>query len=238
VAAAKWRAISELLPVPSRWEIELPQIVFPDATGRGGVETGASLLLPHQHIGGWDVATGKTAPLPSQPHFGVTRRSNAESAWTVKVTGSSLRYTRTGPRTCMHYGARVPATGFLLIYLAPASYTDSTEGFVLASRPQSSARERLRCHSWHSLIFQSKSRVSRWNPWCLPLEGMRGQTPRTTLPSVMKPVAKFGVHLTRFVPVESSKGQAVVQLHAFVGQIQHGKGKAVFLLECLPHGNI
>ena len=37
---------------------------------------------------------------------------------------------------CKHYGAHVPAMGFLLIYLAPAFYTDSTEGFVRASRPQ------------------------------------------------------------------------------------------------------
>lgn len=37
---------------------------------------------------------------------------------------------------CKHYGARVPAMGFLLIYLAPAFYTDSTEGFLRASRPQ------------------------------------------------------------------------------------------------------
>jgi putative peptide zinc metalloprotease protein len=38
--------------------------------------------------------------------------------------------------TCKHYGARVPAMGFLLIYLAPAFYTDTSEGFVLASRYQ------------------------------------------------------------------------------------------------------
>ncbi len=37
---------------------------------------------------------------------------------------------------CKHYGARVPAMGFLLIYLTPAFYTDITEGFVQASRPQ------------------------------------------------------------------------------------------------------
>lgn len=32
-----------------------------------------------------------------------------------------------------HYGARVPAMGFLLIYLTPAFYTDTTEGYVLAN---------------------------------------------------------------------------------------------------------
>jgi putative peptide zinc metalloprotease protein len=37
---------------------------------------------------------------------------------------------------CKHYGARVPAMGFLLIYLTPAFYTDTTEGFVKATRPQ------------------------------------------------------------------------------------------------------
>jgi putative peptide zinc metalloprotease protein len=37
---------------------------------------------------------------------------------------------------CKHYGGRVPAMGFLLIYLTPAFYTDTTEGEVLASRYQ------------------------------------------------------------------------------------------------------
>src|SRR5260221_3661592 len=37
---------------------------------------------------------------------------------------------------CKHYGGRVPAMGFLLIYLAPAFYTDTSEGQVLASRYQ------------------------------------------------------------------------------------------------------
>lgn len=35
-----------------------------------------------------------------------------------------------------HYGARVPAMGFLLIYLTPAFYTDTTEGQVTATRHQ------------------------------------------------------------------------------------------------------
>ena len=35
-----------------------------------------------------------------------------------------------------HYGARVPAMGFLLIYLTPAFYTDTTEGYVLATKYQ------------------------------------------------------------------------------------------------------
>ncbi|MGB2623489.1 MAG: efflux RND transporter periplasmic adaptor subunit [Candidatus Acidiferrum sp.] len=35
-----------------------------------------------------------------------------------------------------HYGARVPAMGFLLIYLTPAFYTDTTEGYVRATTYQ------------------------------------------------------------------------------------------------------
>jgi len=38
--------------------------------------------------------------------------------------------------TCKHYGAPVPAMGFLLIYLAPAFYTDTTAGEVKADRFQ------------------------------------------------------------------------------------------------------
>ncbi len=37
---------------------------------------------------------------------------------------------------CKHYGGRVPAMGFLLIYLTPAFFTDASEGFVLGSRYQ------------------------------------------------------------------------------------------------------
>jgi len=37
---------------------------------------------------------------------------------------------------CKHYGGRVPAMGFLLIYLAPAFYTDTTEGGIMGSRYQ------------------------------------------------------------------------------------------------------
>src|SRR6266851_4999785 len=37
---------------------------------------------------------------------------------------------------CKHYGARVSAMGFALIYLTPAFYTDTTEGAVLGSRQQ------------------------------------------------------------------------------------------------------
>jgi putative peptide zinc metalloprotease protein len=37
---------------------------------------------------------------------------------------------------CKHYGGRVPAMGFALIYLTPAFYTDTTEGHVKANRSQ------------------------------------------------------------------------------------------------------
>lgn len=37
---------------------------------------------------------------------------------------------------CKHYGGRVPAMGFLLIYLTPAFYTDTTQGEVLGTRFQ------------------------------------------------------------------------------------------------------
>jgi len=37
---------------------------------------------------------------------------------------------------CKHYGGRVPAMGFALVYLLPAFYTDTTEGFVHATFTQ------------------------------------------------------------------------------------------------------
>ncbi len=37
---------------------------------------------------------------------------------------------------CKHCGGRVPAMGFALVYLAPAFYTDTTEGAVLGTRSQ------------------------------------------------------------------------------------------------------
>jgi putative peptide zinc metalloprotease protein len=38
--------------------------------------------------------------------------------------------------TAKHFGAQVPAMGFLLIYLTPAFYTDTTQGEVLGGRSQ------------------------------------------------------------------------------------------------------
>jgi len=38
--------------------------------------------------------------------------------------------------TCRHYGGRVMAMGFALIYLTPAFYTDTSEGMILGSRFQ------------------------------------------------------------------------------------------------------
>lgn len=37
---------------------------------------------------------------------------------------------------CKHYGGRVPAMGFALVYLTPAFYTDTTEGYVQGTRHQ------------------------------------------------------------------------------------------------------
>ena len=37
---------------------------------------------------------------------------------------------------CKHFGGRVPSMGFLLIYLTPGFYTDTTEGQVMAGRYQ------------------------------------------------------------------------------------------------------
>jgi putative peptide zinc metalloprotease protein len=37
---------------------------------------------------------------------------------------------------CKHYGGRVPAMGFALVYLTPAFYTDTTEGAVKGTRSQ------------------------------------------------------------------------------------------------------
>lgn len=37
---------------------------------------------------------------------------------------------------CKHFGGRVPAMGFALVYLTPAFYTDTTEGSVKGTRPQ------------------------------------------------------------------------------------------------------
>lgn len=36
--------------------------------------------------------------------------------------------------TCKHYGGRVPAMGFALVYLSPAFYTDTTQGMVMGNR--------------------------------------------------------------------------------------------------------
>ena len=40
---------------------------------------------------------------------------------------------------------------------------------------------------------------------------------------VVEAVAEFGVDLARFVPMESAEGEAVVELHAAVGEIDRGQ---------------
>ncbi len=55
--------------------------------------------------------------------------------WCGTVVAMCWHETAHGHAT-KHYGGNVPAMGFLLIYLAPAFYTDTTEGMVTGSRYQ------------------------------------------------------------------------------------------------------
>ncbi|HEX4379341.1 MAG TPA: HlyD family efflux transporter periplasmic adaptor subunit, partial [Candidatus Acidoferrum sp.] len=55
--------------------------------------------------------------------------------WVATLVAMCLHETAHGHAT-KHYGGNVPAMGFLLIYLAPAFYTDTTEGHVMGSRSQ------------------------------------------------------------------------------------------------------
>lgn len=55
--------------------------------------------------------------------------------WIGTVVAMCWHETAHGHAT-KHYGGNVPAMGFLLIYLAPAFYTDTTEGMVTGSRHQ------------------------------------------------------------------------------------------------------
>jgi putative peptide zinc metalloprotease protein len=69
--------------------------------------------------------------------FNFTQKSWGEAAAFYVVALVSLCWHEIGHgHACKHYGGRVPAMGFLLIYLTPAFYTDTTEGDVLASRYQ------------------------------------------------------------------------------------------------------
>ena len=55
--------------------------------------------------------------------------------WVATLVAMCWHETAHGHAT-KHYGGNVPAMGFLLIYLAPAFYTDTTEGMVTGSRYQ------------------------------------------------------------------------------------------------------
>ena len=55
--------------------------------------------------------------------------------WVATLIAMCWHETAHGHAT-KHYGGKVPAMGFLLIYLAPAFYTDTTEGMVTGSRYQ------------------------------------------------------------------------------------------------------
>ena len=69
--------------------------------------------------------------------FNFTQKTWADAAVFYVVALISLCWHELGHgHACKHYGGRVPAMGFLLIYLTPAFYTDTTEGDVLASRYQ------------------------------------------------------------------------------------------------------
>jgi len=69
--------------------------------------------------------------------FNFTEKSWREAGTFYVVALVSLCWHEIGHgHACKHYGGRVPAMGFLLIYLTPAFYTDTTEGDVLASRYQ------------------------------------------------------------------------------------------------------
>ena len=69
--------------------------------------------------------------------FNFSQKSWADVAIFYVVAVVSMCWHEIGHgHACKHYGGRVPAMGFLLIYLTPAFYTDTTEGEVLASRYQ------------------------------------------------------------------------------------------------------
>ncbi len=57
------------------------------------------------------------------------------SFWVATLIAMCWHETAHGHAT-KHYGGNVPAMGFLMIYLAPAFYTDTTEGHVMGSRYQ------------------------------------------------------------------------------------------------------
>lgn len=69
--------------------------------------------------------------------FDFTKKSWPEVGTFYIVALVSLCWHEIGHgHACKHYGGRVPAMGFLLVYLTPAFYTDTTEGDILASRYQ------------------------------------------------------------------------------------------------------
>lgn len=69
--------------------------------------------------------------------FNFTQKSWADVGVFYIVAVVSMCWHEIGHgHACKHYGGRIPSMGFLLIYLTPAFYTDTTEGDVLASRYQ------------------------------------------------------------------------------------------------------
>jgi len=69
--------------------------------------------------------------------FNFTQKTWTDAAIFYLVAVLSMCWHELGHgHACKHYGGRVPVMGFLLIYLTPAFYTDTTEGEVMASRYQ------------------------------------------------------------------------------------------------------
>ncbi len=72
---------------------------------------------------------------------------------------------------CKHFGARVPAMGFLLIYLTPAFYTDTSEAVIKASNSQNFVISLAGV--WSELIICAVATIVWW-----------GTPPDTTVHSV------------------------------------------------------
>jgi len=72
---------------------------------------------------------------------------------------------------CKHFGARVPAMGFLLIYLTPAFYTDTSEAVIKASNSQNFVISLAGV--WSELIICAVATIVWW-----------GTPPETTVHSV------------------------------------------------------
>lgn len=57
-------------------------------------------------------------------------------------------------------------------------------------------------------------------------------------PLKREPITNLAIDLARLVPVKSPKGQAVIQLDAEIGHVQHGRGDGVPSRKTLAGGEI